>query len=151
MRCLQLACERDPDSAWAEVAEQQRLARISGQSSDDPASKLANGNSASHSPVKATAAPASQGSKLPEDVRKALASAPDFGSAWGVELFGLADAGVLMRIEALPRVETCVGYVLTEQRGGWEAAQKLLQREMVKRQKAVNKVSTKVPSDFLFL
>ena len=42
----------------------------------------------------------------------------------------------------LSDVENCTAYCPTEQRGGWEAARKLLEREAHKRDKAAEKVSS---------
>ena len=133
---LQLASGSSPDDAWSQVAKLCQTAASSQQTCSPKASApapLANGDAHDSD------------SNLPQHldsaIRQALASASaSVSGAWGTQNFGLADAGVLMRLEALPGVELCEGYVLTEQRGGWEQARKRLEKEAQKWQKAADKV-----------
>lgn len=103
--------------------------------------QLPNGTSHSNAESYLHEAESSALAGLEPGARSALASAEKLGGSWGPQLFSLADAGVLMRLEALPGVEKCDMYCPTEYRGGWEAVRRGLEREVQRHQKAAKVLS----------
>ncbi|KAL3143605.1 hypothetical protein ABBQ38_002402 [Trebouxia sp. C0009 RCD-2024] len=94
--------------------------------------------------------------------RQLLIKAAPLAGVWGLERFGLADVTVLKLLEALPGLqftgltcnskaslelcwagveEHCKEYQYVEQRQGWEAEQRRLQKELDKHSKQATKAS----------
>ena len=107
---LQLAYEHSADAAWTKVAE---LQQASLQHAGEPPLKLATSISLAGSggaePSAAANGCTDRSAQAPLHPRtmQSLAKADSLLGVWGTQMFGLADAGVLMRIEVRTAPRAC--------------------------------------------